>query len=146
MWNKGTVGFVACGESGRLVFAALISAGVLLEEAGGCCELSAVVHHELSFHLSRPVLDSRLGLDCPSSLRSRQSLKQVVVWPRVPSLLRALRRVEIARLLFATVSSQDSEVEWIELLLGKRKEVSVLHHLHHYHQVLRRALLPVLCD
>ena len=30
-------------ESGRLVFAALISAGVLLEEAGGCCGLSVVM-------------------------------------------------------------------------------------------------------
>ena len=40
----------------------------------------------------------------------------------MPPLLRASRRVEIERLLFATVSSQDSEVEWIELLLGKRKE------------------------
>ena len=79
MWNEGTVGFIACGESGRLEFAAP-SAGVLQEEAGGCCELSAVVHHELSSDLSRPVLDSRLGLDCPSSLRSRQSLKQVIVW------------------------------------------------------------------
>ena len=42
VWNEGTVGFIACGESGRLEFAAP-SAGVLQEEAGGCCELSVVM-------------------------------------------------------------------------------------------------------
>ena len=42
MWNERTVGFIACGESGRLEFAAP-SAGVLQEEAGGCCELSVVM-------------------------------------------------------------------------------------------------------